>query len=188
MEGMTYETGKTAAAYWGTAPRPPGEVDPHGLGKPPRALTPALERYCKRATPSLFAAWVMLAGFFTASWILMVVTVPAALKQVPLLPLLFIGLSIWSGRKLAALRARIRFVLRVGSFVEALIRDLRCVEKRYGRRRVYEYHVLFDLGDRQVTLVTRDPGASLLQVGLRDQVLWHEREPEIVVPTYLVAA
>jgi hypothetical protein len=179
-----------ANAYWGTAPKGPptaAQRDPHGLGEPPRSLTPQLERYCKRATPTLFVAWVILAVLFGGGHVMTVLVAPQAAKRVPFLPLAFLALAIWTGRKLSERRQRLRFLLREGRFLEAEVKDLRVVEKRYGRRVVYEYHVVFDLGDRQVTLITRDPGASLLQVGLRDQVLWHEREPDLVVPTFLVA-
>jgi hypothetical protein len=130
---------------------------------------------------------VILAVFFGGSWALMAALVPEA-RSVPFLPLVFVGLSVWSGRKLSAQRNRIRFVLREGHFTDAVVKDLRAVEKHYGRRTIIDYHVTFDLGDRTVLLVTRDPGASLLQIGLADQVLWHEKEPDLVVPTFLVAS
>jgi hypothetical protein len=162
--------------------------DPHGLGEAPRALTPELRRYYKQATPSLFVAWVMLAVVFGAGQLLVVIAAPEARTHIPFLPLLFIGLAVWSGRKLRAERTRLRKVLRDGRFVEAEVKDIRVIEKRYGRRVVYEYLVDFDLGDRNVTLKTRHTGAWLLQVGLHDQVLWLESEPDLVVPTYLVAS
>jgi hypothetical protein len=188
---MATDTKRIAEAYWGTGPKGPptaAQRDPHGLGEPPRALTPQLERYCKIATPSLFVAWVILAVIFGAGDILVYATVPDLGIHIPWLAMIFIGLSVWSGRKLSAERTRLRKVLREGNFIEAEVKDIRVIEKRYGRHVVYEYHVDFDLGERRVLLKTRNSGASLLQVGLRDQVLWLESEPDLVVPTFLAAS
>jgi hypothetical protein len=183
------DTRKTADAYWGTGPRLPltaEQRDPHGLGEPPRELGPQLERYVKRATYSLFPVWVMLAVFFGLGD---VVGIAASGKfYPPLLTLGFVALAVWTGRKRAERRRRLRRVMRDGQFTDAEVKNIHVVEQRYRHRVVYIYHVLFDLGDRQVLLITRDPGASLLQVGLRDQVLWLSAEPDLVVPTFLVAA
>jgi hypothetical protein len=183
------DTRKTADAYWGTGPRlppTPAQRDPHGLGEPPRDLTPQLERYLKRATPSLFVVWVIFAVFFGLGDVWAIAM--SGRFYPPLAALAFIGLAVWSGRKLADQRRRLRVVLRDGQFTDAEVKDIRVVTRRYRYRVVYTYYVLFDVGGRQVQLVTRDPGASLLQVGLRDQVLWSPAQPDLVVPTFLVSA
>ena len=183
------DTRNTADAYWGTGPRlplTPAQRDPHGLGEPPRELTPQLQRYVKRATPSLFVVWVILAVFFGCSDVVGMTI--AGRFYPPLLTVGLIALSVWTGRRRADRRRRLRAVLREGQFTEAEVKDIRVVERRYRYRVDYTYHVLFALADRQVMLVTKDPGASLLQVGLHDQVLWSPAEPDIVVPTFLVSA
>jgi hypothetical protein len=178
---------QVASQLWGTAsPSPLRGEDMAQLGPAPRALEERMAAYARRAVHTLAPVWLMLAiffglgdaiGFAVAGW------------HPPVLAVVFTLLTVHSFRARGRMRARVLDTLRHGAFFRVPVSAMRAVERRgrYGRVLYVTYHVTFDLPHGAVTLVTRDAGVSILQVGLREEVLWSERCPEVVVPTYLLA-
>jgi hypothetical protein len=175
-----------ANQLWGTAPKA-NRGRPHdvaGLGPPPRDIDPRAIAYAKRAANSLAVFWLILAVFFgvgdTIMWF-------AGTRYVPLLTLGLLGLALYSFRRRARERAKILATLRDGTLHQAVITEIRAVERRGGRVKYYTYYVTFALPGKSITLVTRDAGVSLLQTGISEEVVWDERNPDVVVPTFLLA-
>jgi hypothetical protein len=179
-----------ANAYWNTAGARPH--DAHGLGEPPRAQTPQMTALARAQARSLTALWVILLVFFGAGFGLQLFALEgvslAARLQGGLLPALFFGLAIASGRRATRrrgewLRAMVESPLR-----QAEVTRMYSITKRRGRFSTYEeYHVVFRVEGRAVELVTLNAGVSLLQAGLTEQVLWIPEVPHVVVPTFLLS-
>ena len=186
MSELDDQTKQVADAYWGQTPsgaRPPVK-DAHGLGAPPRAMTEAMRRYWLTETSNLFGLWVACAVLFTIGHVI-AVAVTGNWTLPPVLPGLFIAASSFSGKARADHRRRVARVLTEGELTGAVVRDLRQVENRRMVTTYVTYRV--EGTDRDVTLASVEQGFAFLQVGLRDEVLFLRSEPDIVVPTFMIA-
>jgi hypothetical protein len=176
-----------AAQLWGTVQPRPGVVkeDVAQLGSAPRAIEERMVAYTKRAVVGWFAVWVMLAILFGLGDVMLL---GVGIRHIPTLSLLFTGLAIWSFRGRRQKRNAILETLQHGAFMRVPITAMRAVERRgkYGQVIYVTYYVTFKLPHAEVTLVSRDTGLSMLQVGLSEEVLWSQTHPDVVVPTYLL--
>ncbi|MEO7092817.1 MAG: hypothetical protein ABI175_06170 [Polyangiales bacterium] len=177
------QTKQVADAYWGGGPQQPAKRDAHGLGPPPRALTIGMGEYVKRAGASLFGLWVTLAVLFALGDAITI----AAMKGLvaPPLSIAFVVAAVVSYRKRAELRRRIARVCEEGNFATAVVKNIHQVQTRRYVTTTITYRV--EGAPRDVHLVSRDQAVTFLQVGLRDEVLWLAAEPDVCVPTFLVA-
>ena len=91
------KTKQVADAYWGTAPSP-ARRDAHGLGDPPRVMTDSMRRYLDIAASTMFGFWIACSVLFTLTHVVTIVA-SGNLWFPPVLPILFIGLAVASGRK-----------------------------------------------------------------------------------------
>jgi hypothetical protein len=168
------------------APSPLRSEDMAQLGPAPRALEARMVAYAHRMVHTLAPVLLMLAIFFGLGD---VIGFAVAGWHPPVLAVVFTLLTVHSFRARGRMRARVLDTVRHGAFFRVPVSEMRVVERRGRSGRVLRvtYHVTFELPHGAVTLVTRDPCVSILQVGLREEVLWSERCPEVVVPTYLLA-
>ncbi len=176
-----------AAQLWGTVQPRPGAIkeDVAQLGPAPRQLEERMLQYTKRAVVGWFALWLTLAILFGSGDVMLNVV---GIHHVPTLSLLFTGLAIWSFRGRSQKRNAILDTLKHGAFMRVPITAMRAVERRgkYGQVIYVTYYVTFKMPHGDVTLVSRDTGLSMLQVGLSEEVLWSQTNPDVVVPTYLL--
>jgi hypothetical protein len=154
------------------------------LGDPPRVLTDNMRRYIEDGAANLFGLWI---GGAVLSTIMHVVMVAATsnLMFPPLFPLLFVGLAIVSGRRRADMRRRLTRVLVEGAITGAVVRDIHQVQHRRAVTTTVSYRV--EGTTRDVQVVSVEQALAVLQVGLRDEVVYLPSEPDIVVPTLLLA-
>lgn len=186
MSDLDDQTRKVADAYWGQTPsgaRAPVR-DAHGLGPPPRSMTPSMQRYLLRETATMFGVWVAFAVLATLSHVL-IIAATGNWTMPPVFPALLIGLAIWSFKKRADHRRRVTRVLTEGELAGAIVRNIRQVENRNYVTTFVTYRV--EGAETDITLSSTEQGFAFLQVGLRDEVLYLRAEPGIVVPTFMVA-
>lgn len=184
---------KVADAYWGVAQTagPPGPIaDVAQLGPPPRTLERPALAYLKRATRSWSWLWITLSILFGWPIVLFPLLGQSigVLLNMMVLPLLFIGLSVWSVMRTRERRAQLRFVLTEGQLLAGKILSIRAREYRgrFGQVVHVRYHVHFLVEGREIELVSDHDGLSLLQVGLVEPVVWHPNVPDVVVPAFLL--
>ncbi len=175
-------TKQVADAYWGTSPAPV-KRDAHGLGPAPRALTIGMAEYVKRAGATLFSLWVTLAVLFGFADAVTIAVMKGLVA--PPFSVLFVVLAVLSYRKRAALRRRLVRVCEEGAIVGAEVKNIHQLQQRRHVRTTITYRV--EGAPRLVQLVSSDQVVAFLQVGLRDEVLWLAAEPDLVVPTFMVA-
>jgi hypothetical protein len=194
-----------ANQLWGIKPSAPSRW-PHdvaGLGSPPRDLDARGIAYAKKAVrardfdargiayakkivSSLGVFWLMVTIFLGLCDVVGMSL--GGHYYVPIPTLVFLGLTIYGFRRQAHERAKILSTLQNGTLHQAEITNMRAVPRRGARgRAVYHtYCVTFAFLGRSVPYVTRDPGVSLLQVGMTEEILWDERTPDVLIPTFLL--
>jgi hypothetical protein len=155
------------------------------LGPAPRTIDANMDAYVGRAINSLAFMWLMFAILFGAGDVIAWMN---GVHYPPMLLLLFGGLTFWSFRWRSRERERVRETLRRGTLIRAEIRAMYAIEKRgrYGQVLYVDYYVTFVTPKGPVVLKTRDPGVSLLQVGISEEIVWYESQPDVVVPTMLL--
>ncbi len=158
--------------------------DAHGLGDPPRALTENMRRYILTASATLFGMWVAASVLFTITHVVTIVA-SGSLYFPPVLPIVFIGLAVVSARKGAEQRRRITRVITEGALMGAAVRDVQQIQHRRGVTTTVTYRV--EGTERDVQINGEDQALAFLQVGLRDEVLYLATEPDLIVPTFLIA-
>lgn len=168
----------------------PDDGTPQGLlplGPAPRELTLDHERYIKKAVPSLTAFWGLLTGMFLVPGLGLFAMAPGPVTF-PVLGFAFLGLAIWSGRRAAQKRERLRHVIKDGHFYTADVALAFETSVGRGLARRTRYHVTFQVAGRVASLVTFADSASMLHKGAQETVLWHPDCPEEVVPTVMLYA
>jgi hypothetical protein len=177
-----------ANQLWGIKPSAPSRR-PHdvaGLGSPPRDLDARGIAYAKKIVSSLGVFWLMVTIFLGLCDVVGMSL--GGHYYVPIPTLVFLGLTIYGFRRQAHERAKILSTLQNGTLHQAEITNMRAVPRRGARgRAVYHtYCVTFAFLGRSVPYVTRDPGVSLLQVGMTEEILWDERTPDVLISTFLL--
>jgi hypothetical protein len=158
--------------------------DIHGLGAPPRELTDNMRRYIEDGAANLFGLWI---GGAVVGSIMHVVMISATghLWMPPVFPLLFIVLAIVAAKRRTDMRRRLTRVLTDGAITGAVVRNIHQVEHRRAVTTTASYRV--DGASRDVHVASVGQGLAFLQVGLRDEVIYLPSEPDIVVPTFMLA-
>lgn len=182
-DALDAQTKQVADAYWGGASgQKSAKRDVHDLGPPPRALTIGMQSYVERAGASQFRLWVALAIVFGLGDALTIMIMKGVVA--PPFSILFLVFAVVSYRRRAELRRRITRVCEEGDFTTAVVKHIHQVQSRRVVTTTVTYRV--ETFAHDIQLVSRDQAVTLLQVGLRDEVLWHPADPSLVVPTFLV--
>lgn len=178
-------TKQAADVYWGAGQQQrPAKHDVHGIGDPPRVLTDNMRRYIEDGAANLFGLLVGAAVLVTIMHVVMIAAT-GNLWMPPVLPLAFIVLAIVSGKRRADMRRRLTRVLTDGAITGAVVRNIHQTQHRRAVTTTVSYRV--EGTSRDVHVVSGEQGLAFLQIGLRDEVVFLPSEPDIVVPTFLLA-
>ena len=158
--------------------------DIHGLGDPPRVLTESMQRYIEEGAANLTGLWI---GGIVVTTLMHGVMVAATGNWTwpPLFPLLFVVLAVVSSKRRTDMRRRLTRVLTDGAITGAVVRNIHQVQYRRAVTTTVSYRV--DGTSRDVHVASTGQGLAFLQVGLRDEVVFLPSEPDIVIPTFLLA-
>jgi hypothetical protein len=156
------------------------------LGPRPRELSPAGEKYVKRATANAVVTLVMIFGTFSLIGAAMMIAAIGfdlnGLTTVAITLIMMVLVVRSRGRQ----RNRLRTVLREGDLRMAMLHDISQTPIGRGLAKRHRYVAVFSVDGKPVKLVTYDDGMSMLQPGTPAEVVWHPEHPDLIVPTLLL--
>lgn len=156
------------------------------LGPAPRTLTPAHQKYIKRATVSAVATLVLFFAWMTVISYAMVIAVVGVSASTLATPIVMIVVGVLVAQARNRKRDRLRTVLRDGDLRMAMLHDTAQIAVGRGLSKKYKYVSRFTVDQKPIALVSWDDGMSMLPVGTPAEVLWHPEHPDLIIPALLL--
>jgi hypothetical protein len=156
------------------------------LGPAPRTLTPAHQKYIKRATVSAVATLVLFFTWMTVISYAMVLAIVGVHFNTIATPIVMIVVGVLVAQARNRKRERLRTVLRDGDLRMAMLHDTAQIKVGRGLATKYKYVSRFSVDQKPITLVSWDDGMSMLPVGTPAEVLWHPEHPDLIIPALLL--
>ena len=156
------------------------------LGPAPRTLTPAHQKYIKRATVSAVATLVIMFAWLTVISYAMVIAMVGVSVTTLGTPVAMIVVAVLVAQARNRKRERLRTVLRDGDLRMAMLHDTAQIPVGRGLAKKYKYVSKFSVDQKPIVLVSWDDGMSMLPVGTPAEVLWHPEHPDLLIPALLL--
>ena len=156
------------------------------LGPRPRQLSPAGEKYVKRATANAVVTLIMIFGTFSLiGGAMMVAAIGFNLNGLTTVVITLV-VMVLVVRARGRQRERLRIVLRDGDLRMAMLHDSAQIPVGRGLAKRHKYIAVFSVEGKPVKLINFDDGMSMLQIGTPAEVVWHPEHPDLIVPTLLL--